>query len=361
MFQKKTQKALRNLLPPMHNISLSPIHDASLWDSFLAECRPHTFLHSWNWGEFNKHAGNTIWRLGIFDGDLLLGVALIIKISARRGSFLFCPQGPVIQLPASGFWLPAVMNVFCNYLKKLALEEKVSFIRISPLVEDSEKNRNMFRELEFRDAPIHMHPERAWMLDITKPEDELLREMRKQTRHCIRNAASANSMVRASADPRDIALFYALYQDTVERQDFVPFSQEYMHNEFDAFAKDGNALIFLGINNGNPISGALVLFSHGSAFYHHGASSRAYQKISASHLLQWEIIKEAKRRGCALYNFWGIAPEGAKNHPWAGLTLFKKGFGGFSEEYLHAQDMILHPSYWFTYAVERVRRLKRGL
>ena len=78
-------------------------------------------------------------------------------------------------------------------------------------------------------------------------------------------------------------------------------------------------------------------------------------------MVQWEIIKEAKRRGCALYNFWGIAPEGAGDHPWAGLSLFKKGFGGFSEEYIRTQDFPVSKKYWITYAIEHMRKWKRGV
>jgi len=70
--------------------------------------------------------------------------------------------------------------------------------------------------------------------------------------------------------------------------------------------------------------------------------------VPAAYLLQWEAIREVKSRGCKLYNFWGISDE-RRNHPWAGLTLFKKGFGGFSKEYLLAQDLPLRPFYWLSF------------
>lgn len=346
----------------MHNIlNIKPITERSDWDSFLDAAHPHTFLHSWNWGELNKKRGDIVWRFGMFEGDALCGVALVIKINARRGSFLFCPHGPLTQLSASSLQLSAILHTLRDFLIQLGTKERVSFIRISPLMENSEENQKLFRGLGFRAAPTHMHPERAWILDVSKSEDEILRGMRKQTRHCIRNAQNAGIEIRASNDPRDVELFYLLHRDTVRRHEFIPFSKEYMQDEFSLFEKDGNALMFLGMYKNEPISGALILFSHGSAFYHHGASSRAHKKIPASHLLQWEIIKETKRRGCALYNFWGIAPEDAKNHPWAGLTLFKKGFGGLSEDYLSAQDFIINKRYWISCIIEKARKWRRGL
>jgi lipid II:glycine glycyltransferase (peptidoglycan interpeptide bridge formation enzyme) len=103
------------------------------------------------------------------------------------------------------------------------------------------------------------------------------------------------------------------------------------------------------------------------AFYHHG-SSISEQKVPVSYLLQWEAIKEAKQRGCRSYNFWGIAPDvkekldiAKSRHPWAGLTLFKMGFGGRIKEYVKTQDFPISFSYWLTFIFERLRKIKRGL
>jgi lipid II:glycine glycyltransferase (peptidoglycan interpeptide bridge formation enzyme) len=104
----------------------------------------------------------------------------------------------------------------------------------------------------------------------------------------------------------------------------------------------------------------MVLFSSQSAFYHHGASSHAFSKINASCAVQWEAIREAKRRGCKFYNFWGIAPPDQPKHPWTGLSLFKTGFGGEAEDYLHAQDKPLTKKYWVNFIIETIRARKRG-
>lgn len=339
---------------------IKEIESKDIWDSFLSEVQPHTFLHSWNWGEFQAARGEKVWRLGIYENDILMGAALVIKISARRGTFLFCPHGPVTKHIAHNT-KQELLKTLTEYLKILAKKENTSFIRISPLFTDAPENRNLFYALGFRKAPIHMHPERAWMVDITKPEEEILKGMRKQTRHCIRNAATAGVVVSQGANLCDLNLFYDIYKGTVARQDFVPFSREYLEKEFLLFAKDGQASIFLGKCNGEVISGAIVIFANGSGFYHHGASDAKFAKIPAAHILQWEIICEAKRRGLLWYNFWGIAPENKPQHPWNGLSLFKKGFGGFSEEYVPAMDLVLKSAYWVNFCIEKVRKWKRGL
>ncbi len=106
----------------------------------------------------------------------------------------------------------------------------------------------------------------------------------------------------------------------------------------------------------------MVIFWSGIGFYHQAASLSKYAKFSIPYLLQWEAIKEAKKRGCKLYDFWGFTdPEKEPKHPWAGPTLFKMGFGGYKKEYVKTQDFPLSKKYWLTYIFEKLRKTKRGL
>ncbi len=340
------------------SLVIHPIESKTAWDGFIAASEPNTFLQSWQWGEFHARTGHAIRRLGIYDGDVPVGCALVILIKARRGSFLFCPHGPVLR---AGTDAAAAFKALARSLRELAQESKCHFIRMSTLLLKSDEHERIFRELGFRSAPIHMHPELAWILDVAPGEDALLRGMRKTTRYSIKRAESDGVEIRLSADPEDVETFWTVYRATVDRQHFTPFSKDYLRKEFEAFASDGQAAWFFGSYRGDVISAAMIVFDRHSGYYHQGASIQKYPKITASYLLQWRAIQEAKRRGCSQYNFWGVAPEGRPRHPWAGLSLFKKGFGGRAEEYVHAQDLVLSPRYWLTWGVETARRMRRGL
>jgi len=79
-----------------------------------------------------------------------------------------------------------------------------------------------------------------------------------------------------------------------------------------------------------------------------------------NYLLQWEAIKEAKKRGMKKYNFWGVAPLDSKDHRFSGISIFKRGFGGEDVQYLHAQDLIInHKKYVITFAIEKIRKFIR--
>ncbi|MDI6883018.1 MAG: peptidoglycan bridge formation glycyltransferase FemA/FemB family protein [Patescibacteria group bacterium] len=409
-------------------MEIKEIKNKEVWENFLLDCKEKTFLQSWNWGEFQKIMGSEIWRLGIYQltDDRyqvtdLVGVALVVKIEAKRGTFLFCPHAPVVragnskseirnpksrlrrgssiisgQIRNSKF---EILNILVKELKKIAKKENCSFIRVAPVWlarrspkgEDGERNEEnikIFKKLGFREAPIHIHPEVTWQLDITLPEEELLRRMRKTTRYLIRQGLKNKELkIEKSQNSQDVEVFNSLYQRTVNRHHFVPFSLQYLKNEFLAFSKDNEISIFLARYRGEYLASAMIIFWQGIAFYHQGASVQKYPKIPASYLLQWEAIKEAKKRNCKIYNFWGIAPIFAetkienpkfeilnpkqipnsksqipnKRHPWYGLTLFKTGFGGYEKEYLRTQDLPLNFKYWLTFLFEKIRKIKRRL
>lgn len=345
-------------------MEIKEIKEKSVWESFLLECEEKTFLQSWNWGEFQKAMGNKIWRLGVLENNQLISVGLVFKIEARRGSFLFLPHAPVVASakrnePTMNY---EVLKILLEKMKKITKEERASFVRVSPIWERNKENVDIFNNLGFRLAPIHMHPEVTWELDIRPSEEELLAGMRKTTRYLIRQGLKNKDLtVIKSLKLKDLELFNKLYQQTVKRHQFVPFSFDYLKNEVLAFEPDNQISIFLAKHKEEIISSAIVVFWSNRAFYHQGASSLKYRKIPGSYLLQWEAIKEAKRRNCKIYNFWGIVPDSKKNHPWAGLTLFKMGFGGEKKEYVKTQDFPISGSYWLTFSVEKLRKFKRAL
>ncbi len=332
------------------------------WEEFIAGCSEKTFLQSWNWGEFQISLGKKIWRFGIFENENLISVALIIKMTAKRGSFLLVPHGPVTET-ANESKKAEILAVLMEKLKELAKIEKSDFIRISPIWERTPENEKLFSALKFRLRPLHTHPESSWKLDITKPEEYLLDHMRKTTKYLINKSLNDKDIqIVKSYDIKDIEIFNKMHLEVVKTQKFVPFSLEYFQKEFSAFLPDNQIAIFFAKYKGEIIAASYEIFWSGISFYHHAALLPAYKKLPVSYLLQWEAIKEAKKRGCHTYDFWGqIDPFKFPKHPYAGPTLFKMGFGGQVYEYVKTQDFIISQKYWLNYLIETIRRIKRGL
>ncbi|MDO8470518.1 MAG: peptidoglycan bridge formation glycyltransferase FemA/FemB family protein [bacterium] len=341
------------------------LQEKNIWEGFLEGCSEKTFLHSWNWGEFQKAMREKVWRLGFFEGKDLCSVCLLVRVKAKRGMFVLVPHGPVLKdsIKDAQGTKREILSLLLGILKKTAQEEGASFVRINPIWERTQENVGLFKEAGFQRAPMQMHPEASWKLDISLPEDALLSSMRKTTKYLIRQAQKNPDITIEQSDNReDIQTFSKLHKLVSKRQSFTPFSYEYLEREFSLFSKEQEVTLFLGKVKGDIGAASFVLFWSGIGFYHHAVSLPQYTKLSLPYLLQWEAIKEAKRRGCKLYDFWGyVDPFKQPSHPWAGPTLFKMGFGGKAHEYVKTQDYPLKKSYWLLYAFELLRKIRRGL
>ena len=341
-------------------MNIHEVTNKETWENFLARCEEKTFMQSWDWGEFHERMGQKIWRFGFYEQNELMGVALVGKVKARRGTFLSVEHGPITKI--SNFQFP-ISKTLLEKLKEVGRQEGASFIRISPIWERNDENEKVFRDLGFRSSPTYAAAESSWKLDITPLLEEILAQMRKTTRYLIRQVMKNQDIeVTRSERKEDMEIFDTLNKEIGRRQQFVPFSRTYIESEFVAFSKDSAVSLFFGKYKGKVVAAVLVVFWSGIGFYHQASSKREYAKLSIPYLLQWEAIREAKKRGCVLYDFWGyVDPKKYPNHPWAGPTLFKMGFGGKPYEYVRTQDYPLSWKYWPIAMFELLRKKRRHL
>lgn len=336
-------------------MEIREVTDKKTWETFLLQERsfPAPFFQSWNWGEVQERLGNNIYRLGMFSGAKLTGAGLLVEVRAKRGHYLHLRHGPVLTDFNSQFdsFLPAVLE------KAKALS--ASFVRMSPLLSSETYDMSFLRKRGLRNAPIHnMDAENTLVLDLAQSEEAILSGMRKTTRYLVRKSQTMPISVGTSVSEKDFKEFLDLYEATAHRHKFVPHRG--MSEELSIFSKDDQALLFLARYKKKVIAAALIIFYGSQAIYHHAATDDTFRDIPAAYLLQWEIIKEAKRRGKKQYNFWGVVPEEKPNHPWKGLTLFKTGFGGQRVNAIHAQDLPLSLNYRKSYIIETLWRIRRG-
>lgn len=343
---------------------IQEISNKRTWEEFLTkkEIDFFPFFQSWNWGEVQKKLGFYIVRQGVWKGRELVAVYQIIDVPAKRGHFLHLRHGPVLA--------PFDKNVFdliLSDVKKIAKDRKASFIRISATIPNELVDYEMLKQKGFINAPIHnMDAEVCWVLDITKSEGELLKNMRKSHRYLIKKGITNRDLrIKQTKSSKDIEKFLPLYQGLSVRKNFTPHKG--IKEEFEIFGKEDQEILFLAEflpagrqDEKKVIAGALIAFVGNTAIYRHSASDELLKNIPAMYLILWEAIEEAKKRNKKIFNFWGIVPNGSKNHPWQGLSLFKTGFGGSTLEFLHAQDLPLSPLYWKTYLIERVNKVIKG-
>lgn len=373
---------------------VSPATDAALWDSFVKSQPFSPFLQSWTMGEVYRDIGQEPLRLEAREDGRLLGVCQAIVVPARRGRHLMVQYGPLIARQTTED-RRQLMQELLQALKDTARDQRCSFIRMSPFWHEADPLVESMASGGALPSPLHLLSEYTWYIPLkehdrwdassgtlgTQPvprsQDSIKADMRKTTRNLIGRAEREGVTVEASRDPNaDLDVYFRLQEETYKRHKFVPYRESYIRAQVKHFAPKGEAIVYVARYNDEPVAASVHMSFGGVTSYHHGASTHKYAKIPASYLLQWTAVKDALHRGDDIYNFWGIAPPRSRKpeagsqtdaaqsydpkHPFAGVTVFKTGFGGKPLPLMHCVDIPLTGSYHLTRAFEFVRKWKRG-
>ncbi|MEW6407668.1 MAG: peptidoglycan bridge formation glycyltransferase FemA/FemB family protein [Patescibacteria group bacterium] len=343
-------------------IEIKTQEEKNIFEKFLKENQA-SFLQSLEWGEFQAATGKRVWNLAAVDDEKFIASAQIIRHKLLFGKcYLYCPRGPVVKIPNSKFQIPnkfqnpnfKIQNIFkllIEYIKTLAQKEKAIFFRVEPefLVQDKEK-LEVLKNLGFKKSVHELQPKDTLVLDLSKTEEELLKEMHYKTRYNIRLAEKRGVKVRQSVEQKDLEFFYQLLKKIALRDKFSPHLKEYYQKQIEILGPKNLIKLFLAEYQGEIIAGILVSFYGDRAVYMHGAHNENFKNLMAPHLLQWSAILKAKHRGCKIYDFWGIAPKAAPaSHPWQGITRFKRGFGGREINYVGAWDLVFSKFWYWGY------------
>ncbi len=303
-------------------------------------------LQTENWARLKEKQSWVIHKIGDF---YVLEKKLPLALS-----FLYAPELDLEDLK----------NNFKKILKEvgdISKSEKTIFFRIEPLKENNEKDQKFLENLGFIPAFEEIQPSQRQWLDITKSDEEILAQMKPKGRYNIKIAQREKVKIRQSVNPKDVTIFYDLFEITSKRAQITYRKKQYFLDLINAF-KPENIAIFVAEYKRKPLSAAIISFYQGIASYLYGASSNENRNVMAPYLMHWEIIKEAKKRDCWLYDLLNITESEDKNHPWFGITRFKKQFGGREVRLLGGFDLVFN-QFWYKLfkLAEKARRPKQSL
>jgi len=345
----------------MNKFQIKLLKDKQKWEKYVLSRPEANFLQSYNWGEFQQALNKKFFPLAVFNQDnKQVAAAMVIKETAKRGDYLTVAGGPLLNWQSTE--KKVLLKVILQELKKLAKKEGCWFVRIRPQCQQTEKIQKMVNELGLKQAPMHLTADLTLELDITPDEDEILMQMRKNTRYSVRKSKRDGIYTNLSQDPQQIQEFYDYQLYLAEKHDFVPFSYDFLHEQFKVFVQDDQVALLSSYNKQDKLlASAFVIFYNQQAIYHYGISTPDNDRQPGSYAVLWAAIQEAKKRDCHTFNFWGIAPEDDPEHRFAGVSIFKRGFGGKEVQYLPAHDLVVNSAYYLTRAFETLRKKVRKL
>lgn len=325
------------------------------WRTIFDQFPEANFLQSWGWGDVQSELGHTVIRLAIFENRKPAGLISGIVRNAKRGRYLEIPGGPLIDWSNQ-----QLARQTTDKIQELGRDHRCVFVRFRPQQPDSGNHREQLAKLGAVLSPMHLAADHTSVINITKSPEELLKNMRQQTRYEVRRADKQDITVSWSRDDDAIALFHKTQAETAARQGFIPPSAPFLQACMNGMGK--SARLYKAEKDGRLLNLGLVFFYGNEAVYYEAASTPEARKLPGAYAVIWRAIQDAQALDIARFNLWGIAPPDRPNHRFTGVTTFKRGFGGEDVSFVPAHDFVLSkPRYSINKMIEEFRKKKRGL
>lgn len=300
-------------------------------------------LQSWQWGEARKEMGIEVVRIG--------------EITVRNGrdrSLQDVYQMTLHKIPHTKFkigYLPRSKfptNDILAFLSTFAKNNNIIFIKIEP---DEVKNnfKSQISNFKLSKSPHPLFPSWTQILDLTKSEDKLFKNLKSKTRYNIRLAQKKGIIVKEEKNDKGFETFIKLYFETCKRQKYRGHDYNY-HKILWNNLKNDISHILIAYYNNIPLAAYELFYFNKTFYYPYGGTSPQHRNLMASNLLMWEAIKMGKKLGATKFDMWGsLEPIYKENHPWAGFTKFKEGYNTQFVEMIGSYDLIVFPNLYKLY------------
>jgi peptidoglycan pentaglycine glycine transferase (the first glycine) len=327
-------------LEQIFNMRWTQVEDQERWTAFIKEHGPHSgsFLHSWQWGEFQKSVGKKVHRYawGV-EGKWRMVAQFIEEQLPAMQTYLYCPRGPIFVEQLSD---EMIMQLF----GELRSTHGAMFVRF-------DWPREFLSKRQIIQVPTKS-PATTLITDLAQTEEELFAGMHQKTRYNIRLAEKKGVEVHFEGGVEEEEV-KRLFEETAKRGKFRLHPWEYyeeMMRSLRSHRQDCHAHL-AGAYVEDKLAAVVIMIDYNNVrTYLHGASDYAYRQSMAPYLLHWKLIQRAKEVGMRSYDWWGISPEGAgQEHPWSGVTRFKKGFAGEVVQYAGTFEYVLSPTWYGLY------------
>lgn len=287
-------------------------------------------LQSEIWAQFQKANGHQV-----FTGEGPGYRFMATLEGGKTGRYLYCPYGPVAEDAAS-------FDAALAKLTQLARDNKCWFVRLEPTNPQIFAGQDPAAFLQARGmklSPRQVQPSHTQIIDLSASEEEILKDMKSTNRNLHRNIHKKGVTFEVSQNPEDLGILLKFLDETAGRTGFNRQQDHYLTKVAQVLMPADAASLYIAKVDDEPIGAAFVYDSDDTRTYAHAATSFEHRKLSAGIPLVTNLIVDAKAKGLAYVDLFGIAPNDDPHHEWAGFTKFKKSFGGTSVEYPGTWDM----------------------
>jgi len=304
--------------------TLKQITDKQEWDDYILENSGHP-LQLWGWGEVKSGHGWKAHRLFcINNNEKVVGAVQILvrRLPLPMRSLAYIPRGPV----AEEINRDELLSLLAKYVKK-------TYHSVALTIEPDFEKYSVPKG--WRKSSNHILPARTILLDLSKPETELLKVMEPNTRRYIRRSASESILIKKVNNRDELNDCLAVYRETSKRAKFELHGNQYYYDVFDKLGD--YSVLFVAYTNNQPIAFLWLAISSETAFELYGGMTELGRKLHASYALKWHAIRKCREWGLSRYDFGGLID--------GGVTAFKKGWAKNETIFAGTFDKPLSSSY----------------
>lgn len=296
-------------------------------------------LQSYEWGEFRKKTGVKV-------------VRKIINENGKNEQAFTLTIHPIPKTPFTVGYLPKgsmPTKDLLTELKKIGEKYKCIFIQLEPNISISESTKSSIQKLGLRPSHRPLFTKYTFTLDISKSEEELLKDMHNKTRYNIRLAQRKGVSVSESNSEDAFKTYLKLTEETTARQKFYAHTRAYHEAQWETLPHEvqknrlSSHLLTAKFEKETLAAWVLFIFND-TLYYPYGASSSAHRDKMASNLIMWEAIRFGKKHGLKMFDMWGaLGPSPDTSDPWYGFHRFKQNYGAVLTEFAGSYDLVLNP------------------
>jgi lipid II:glycine glycyltransferase (peptidoglycan interpeptide bridge formation enzyme) len=328
-------------------------------------------LQAYEWGEFREKTGIKVIRRGFYKNGKLDSAFQLTIHPIPHTSFTigYLPKG---ETPT---------DAMINELRKIGEDERCIFIQLEPNIQvESGKMKDeklplishLSSIISLRPAAHPLFTKYNFVLDLTKSEEELLKQMHQKARYNIKVAKKYEVTVTEDNDQSAFNEYLKLTEQTTRRQKFFAHTLNYHRAMWEALnaqslvvgpqSLDKNKLsAHLLIAKYSPktkdqrpktLTSWILFVFKDTLYYPYGASSSEHREVMASNLVMWEAIRFGKKLGLKKFDMWGaLGPNPDPKDPWIGFHTFKEKYGPEHVEYVGSYDLVINPILYSAYKV----------
>jgi lipid II:glycine glycyltransferase (peptidoglycan interpeptide bridge formation enzyme) len=242
---------------------------------------------------------------------------------------------------------PNITQTMLNELLEIGRRENCIFIQLEPNIEKANQKEYHFQNLYKSSHPLFT--KYTFILDLTKSEEELLKNMGQKTRYNIRVAEKRGVKVVEDNSDKAFEEYLRLTKETTTRQNFYAHGEKYHRLMWETLKNQNSntnelsAHLLKATYNGKVLVTWILFVLGDTLYYPYGASSTEYREAMASNLMMWEAIKFGKRLGLKKFDMWGaLGPNPNTKDPWYGFHRFKEGYGPKLAEFVGSYDFVIN-------------------